>query len=246
MPSTEESIERISMGTFSMAIFGDDFALDVRAEYLALIADGIGDQEAHRTILDSFKDSLQDSDDGPIFWLSLASTQWEYGRLDSSVKAKALKAINQAKKDDRWAGSPHQSKRFLVLDRLAENLRSNPLSRRTPRRRVVKKSPSISAAAPDESAHAEAWTTGPAKNCPEPFTQVVVIMKSKGQGGGGVFAAYCPFESEAEMDRSRYAPNFLLKNCESRHPEEVVLLQRPHNCDQISTIHLALSGKLEG
>jgi hypothetical protein len=184
------------MGVFSAAVFGDDFALDVRDEYLAMIAEGTSDREANRKIVESFNDSIRDSDDGPVFWLALAATQWDYGRFDPRVKARALTSITQSKKDGRWAGSPLEQKRLSVLERLAQRLHSTPPTRRAPRRRQVRETPKLSAIAPDQNAYAEAWTTGPSKNCPEPFSQVCVIMKSKRQqGGGGVFAAYCELSS---------------------------------------------------
>ena len=53
----------------------------------------------------TWAEEIADVDDGPVFWLALAATQWEYGRLDTSVKSKALKVIEKNKDDHRWVGT---------------------------------------------------------------------------------------------------------------------------------------------
>ncbi len=154
------------MRIFSAAVFGDDFVLDVRDEYLALVAEGTSDREANRRILESFNDSTRDSDDGSIFWVALAATQWDYGRLDSRVKAKALTSIKQCKKDGRWSGSRLEQKRFSVLERIAQNLQATPPPKQIPRMRQVRETPKLSASEPDQSAYADAWAPAHRRTAP--------------------------------------------------------------------------------
>ena len=81
------------MGVSGTAIFGDDVACDVRDAYRRLVADGFAGPKATNQLLQEWKETLADEDDGPVFWLALAATQWQCGRLEARVKTRALKTI---------------------------------------------------------------------------------------------------------------------------------------------------------
>jgi len=180
------------MAASGAGLFHDDVAVDVRNEYLDLLANGVSDQEAFTTLVAEWKDSIEDPDDGPVFWLALAATQWEHGRLHPRVKARALKVIDQRQDEDRWAGSGVQKKRQAVLARLREKLLLPPPKKRVPRLRTITAPPSFSVASPDQSAQATAWLTGTCPVSGLPISQVYVIMKLKRtEGGGSVFVASC-------------------------------------------------------
>jgi hypothetical protein len=179
------------MGTFGVGLFHDDVALDVRDQYLDLLASGASDEEAFRTMVREWNPSLADCDDeGPIFWLALAATQWEYGRLHPRAKAQALKIIDQGKDIDRWAEAGLAKKRQAVLARLKKKLLAPPPKKRTPRLRVIPEPESFSLASPDQKATATAWFVG--TEAGRLMSQVYIMMKVKGfEGGSSVFVAYC-------------------------------------------------------
>lgn len=177
------------MGASGVGLFHDDVAVDVRRHYLDLLASGASDADAFRTMLLEWKESIADVDDGPVFWVALASTQWEYGRLHPRAKTAALKVIEQGQGSDRWAEAGLVRKRQAVLARLQEKLLSPLPKKRTPRsrRRALPEMLSTSLAAPDGNAEATAWQFETI-----PKTQVYVTMKvNRSEGGGSVFVASC-------------------------------------------------------
>jgi hypothetical protein len=178
------------MAASGVGLFHDDVAVDVRSEYLDLLANGVSDAEAFRTMVQEWKESIADYDDGPVFWLALAATQWEYGRLHSRAKTQALKIIDNGTGIDRWTDAGLAKKRQAVLARLRKKLLSPQPERRTPRTRPDAAPPSFSVPAPDGKAEATAWLLGVESGHPQ--CQVYITMKAKGtEGGGGVFVAYC-------------------------------------------------------
>jgi hypothetical protein len=76
------------MGAWGTAIFSDDDACDVRDGYRQLVTDGLTGPAATNRLLLEWKEVLADEDDGPLFWLALAATQWQFGRLEARVKAR--------------------------------------------------------------------------------------------------------------------------------------------------------------
>jgi hypothetical protein len=115
------------MGVSSTAIFGDDTACDVRDAYRELVADGLSGPEATDRMLHEWRETIADEDDGPVFWLALAATQWACGRLESRVKAKAVKIIDNGSSLDRWSedGESRMLKqRQAVLTKLRAQLQS--------------------------------------------------------------------------------------------------------------------------
>jgi hypothetical protein len=144
------------MAASGVGLFHDYVAADVRSEYLDLLANDASDADAFRTMVREWKESIADSDDGPVFWLALAATQWEYGRLHPRAKSQALKIIDQGKGLDRWADAGLAKKRQAVLAQLKKKLLSPQPDRRTPRLRPDAEPPSFSVAAPDGKAEATA------------------------------------------------------------------------------------------
>jgi len=80
------------MGTVGTGVFDDDTACDVQREFLELLGRGSDSDDATRELLASWADAIEDADDGPVFWIALAATQWEYGCLLPEVRARALNA----------------------------------------------------------------------------------------------------------------------------------------------------------
>jgi hypothetical protein len=178
------------MAASGVGLFHDDVAADVRRAYLDLLARGASDADAFRTMLREWKEAITDYDDGPVFWLALAATQWEYGRLQPRARSQALKIIDQEKGLDRWAEAGLSRKRRAMLARLKKKLLTPPPGKRTPRPRAVPETSSSSVTAPDGKAKATAWQFGTDPTRPQ--SQVYVTMKVKrSEGGGSVFVASC-------------------------------------------------------
>src|SRR5690348_13952889 len=91
------------MGVWSTAIFGDDTAGDVRDAYRELVANGLSGPQATDQLLREWREIIDDEDDGPVFWLALAATQWACGRLEERVKDKAVEIIDNGSSLSRWS-----------------------------------------------------------------------------------------------------------------------------------------------
>jgi hypothetical protein len=124
------------MGVWGTAIFSDDIACDVRADYRDLIGDGLSGPDATDRLLNEWRETPRDPDAGPAFWLALAATQWKCGRLEARVREKALEVIASGSDLRRWADDPELlRKRKAVLAKLEEQLRSpQPAEKRVSRR----------------------------------------------------------------------------------------------------------------
>lgn len=78
------------MGAWGTALFSDDTACNVRDDYRDQIGEGLSGPEATDRLLNEWRETLRDPDDGPVFWLALAATQWRCGRLESRVKEEVV------------------------------------------------------------------------------------------------------------------------------------------------------------
>lgn len=124
------------MGTWGPAIFSDDLAMDIRGQFRDLIAEGMTPQEATAQILAEYETSSEDSDESPVFWLALAATQWQLGRLQPEVKDRALAMIEAGADVRRW----QQENPKLAPERLAavHALRDRLLSPQPAPRKLAK------------------------------------------------------------------------------------------------------------
>jgi hypothetical protein len=69
------------MGAWGAAIFSDDLAADVHDEFTDLIAQGLSSTAAMNHLVSEYEELLDDPDDSVVFWLALAATQHQLGRL---------------------------------------------------------------------------------------------------------------------------------------------------------------------
>lgn len=81
------------MGTWGNGLYQNDVAEDVRDYYIDKLKKGEKEEKITIEMTEIFQSFLSDYDDAPYFWLALADTQWEYGRLEKCVLDHALKYI---------------------------------------------------------------------------------------------------------------------------------------------------------
>jgi len=119
------------MGTWGTAIFSDDLASDIKLRFRNKIGSGKSSTEATDELLDEYEEEVNDSEESSVFWLSLASTQWNLGRLLENVKQKALEIIENGQDLERWnENEKEKNKRKKVLDKLKIQLLSEqPLAK---------------------------------------------------------------------------------------------------------------------
>jgi|SRR4030095_8741822 hypothetical protein len=112
------------MGTWGTALFSDDLAADLRSEFRDLIGEGLSTEAAVNRLKTEYKSSLRDRDEESVFWLALADTGWQLGRLDDSVLQNALRVIDSGQDLARWEDAADRKKREQVLAKLRTKLRS--------------------------------------------------------------------------------------------------------------------------
>lgn len=113
------------MGAWGPAIFSDDFACDVRGDYVAQIVLGKTNEEATALVMETLLPEEND-ENYPAFWLALAVTQWKKGRLLPEVQERALALIDSGDDLRRWEEGPRKTyeKRQEVLRKTREILLS--------------------------------------------------------------------------------------------------------------------------
>jgi hypothetical protein len=121
------------MGVWGTAIFSDDNAADLRGDYRRLVGDGLSGPEATDRLVKEWMPG-KDPDLAAVFWLALAVTQWNCGRLEDRVKKEAIRAIDDGSALRPWQGSPKESKRAAVLQITRKQLESL----QPPPRRIAK------------------------------------------------------------------------------------------------------------
>jgi hypothetical protein len=125
------------MGTWSTSLFSDDTAADVRDAYRALLADGYSGPKATARLLRDWKETVDDEDDGPVLWLALAAAQWQSGRLQASVKARAIRIIDTGSALRPWlegGDSKMLARRQAALNKLRVQLLSPQPAPKQPRK----------------------------------------------------------------------------------------------------------------
>lgn len=123
------------MGAWGPAIFSDDDAADVRDEYRRLLGDGVPDDEAAaRAALERHLDPDDDEGTNHVVWLALAATQSQVGRLDPTVRDRALTILDEGLDHATWAEAPAADRRRRATAR--EKLRARLTGPQPPRRPI--------------------------------------------------------------------------------------------------------------
>lgn len=82
------------MGVWGPDFYSNDFVLDVRNSYRNLLRVGIEDDRAEDIIIRHYMSALpQEHPDEMLFWIALAVSQWEKGRLSDLTRETALRCL---------------------------------------------------------------------------------------------------------------------------------------------------------
>ena len=92
------------MGAWGTGLYSDDFALDVKSEFLDAINSGKPYREAFEELKKTYVDNAYNDDpDIPVFWFVCADILWKKGRLDEDIKQTALEYLESETDIARWA-----------------------------------------------------------------------------------------------------------------------------------------------
>lgn len=110
------------MGAWGVAVFSNDTAADVKADFRELLEDGVSPEEATKQLLARYDASVKDPDDRAFFWTGLAAAQYRLGRLQSFVKDRAVDAIDSGADLHLWPDPKDRDRRRLALLKLRAEL----------------------------------------------------------------------------------------------------------------------------
>ncbi len=129
------------MGSWGVGIRQDDFVCDVEGIFEDQLKDGKTIGEATRIVHEQFADALDDSEDGPLFWLALADMQWKYGELDPAVMQRVVEIVDAETGMELW-GEPSDrlyKQRMEVLEKFRNKISQPNLKPSRPPRRVIRR-----------------------------------------------------------------------------------------------------------
>ena len=133
------------MGSWGAKLYQDDLAQDIKEDYREKLRKGRTNKEALEEMIERYAEEIEDDDEGPVFWMLLADTMWNLGRLIPEVKEKAIQQIDEGKNLEIWKQEGTQKEyelRKSELNKLKEKLNSPmpeekriPLERKIPAKR---------------------------------------------------------------------------------------------------------------
>lgn len=125
------------MGAWGVGIRQDDFVLDVVGVFEDQLKDGKTILEATSRVREQFASALDDSQDGPLFWIALADMQWKFGSLDPQVLRRVVDIVDTEAGMEHW-GEPTDKiyrQRRAVLEKFRDKISwPNPKPSRRPKR----------------------------------------------------------------------------------------------------------------
>lgn len=104
------------MSGWGTKIFDNDFALDVKTDFVNLIGIGMPIEEIEDFIL-KYQPQMDD-DDSCAFWTALAKIEWGYGLLQENTKRKAQHVIKTFPDSHLYMEKKDQEKRSQELEKL--------------------------------------------------------------------------------------------------------------------------------
>lgn len=90
------------MGAWGHGIRQDDFVCDVIGDFDDLLKAGKSVVDATMDLMSRFSAEINDTDNGPLFWIALSDAQWTYGGLESQVLQRVQDDFNSGRGLDRW------------------------------------------------------------------------------------------------------------------------------------------------
>lgn len=115
------------MAFWGAKLYQDDVAQDVRDYYKDQLKRGKTNEEVTKELINNNENIILDEDEAPVFWFSLADTQWNLGRLLPLVKEKALEYLKSGTNLTIWKKEFNKNSykiREKVLNDLEQKLNS--------------------------------------------------------------------------------------------------------------------------
>jgi hypothetical protein len=130
------------MGAWGTGILSDDTVRDVIDGYFDLFNRGGTAELTRKKLLKDFRETLGDSDEGPLVWVGIAKAQWECGHLEPLVLERIRQIVSDGEGLDRWAEQGQtilQRRKSALIQFLAKLESTNPRPRKP--RKATKRRP---------------------------------------------------------------------------------------------------------
>lgn len=123
------------MGAWGYGIRQDDFVLDVVGDFEDRLKAGQGAADATNAVKAKFAAAIEDTDDGPLFWIALADLQWLYGELEPQVLKRVQDDFDSGRSLDPWREDPRGlSRRRATLEKFISKIAApNPRPKKPPK-----------------------------------------------------------------------------------------------------------------
>lgn len=121
-----------AVGIWGYKLYQNDTSLDIKGEFESLFNDGKTPQEITDTLKENYESVIDDREEGPLFWLTLADMQWRFGILLPEIKEKALYWID---KIDTSANTRLKRELDDLKDRLSS---TQPPTKKPVKKRIYK------------------------------------------------------------------------------------------------------------
>lgn len=118
------------------SVMADDLPDLVQSEYRRLLTEGLTDKQAAKQLAQKWKKMLKTRPLQDEFWLALAGTQWQLGRLTPAVKRNALEIIDRVLKPKRASRTTQEDETALHRRKALTALRGILTSQQPPRREI--------------------------------------------------------------------------------------------------------------
>ncbi len=123
------------MGAWGYGIRQDDVVCDVIGAFEDLMKGGQSLGGATQEVTSRYDAEIQDSDDGPLFWIALADMQWTYGGLEPRVLKQVQDDLDSGRSLAPWAEDPRGlSQRRTALEKFLGKISTpNPRPKKPPK-----------------------------------------------------------------------------------------------------------------
>ena len=123
------------MGAWGHGIREDDFVLDVIGAFEDRLKAGSSVADATKAVTSQFGGAVEDSVDGPLFWIALADVQWTYGGLEASVLEHVRDDFDSGRSLLPWEEDPRGlARRRTALEKFVKKIAvENPRPKKPPK-----------------------------------------------------------------------------------------------------------------
>lgn len=125
------------MGIWGINLYQNDTSLDVKEEFEHQLRDGKGVEEITQELVDNYSCLMGSPCEEPLFWFSLADTQWNLGVLLPYVRDRALFWIQEIRSTKQFQTQNQQGE--LQKEKVLFDLQIKLLSPQPPTQKPVKR-----------------------------------------------------------------------------------------------------------